>query len=135
MKTTIKLLGILAALMALSACAGGGGGGADVHTAPVKQAGNVSADAAGNCSDDYVSKYNDIVFEAKLLETQASMGSTPFVIIGQIQALDLACQRFFSKHNDVSCKAEIEGKTFAIKSSNAKPTCDKAKDLLKQFGQ
>ncbi|WP_347359574.1 hypothetical protein [Bdellovibrio sp.] len=130
MKTTIKLLGAMAAMMALSACAGGKGG-ADVHTVPTQ---NVSVDAAGNCSPDYVSKYNDMIYEARLLETQASMATSPTQVIGQLKALDLACQRFFAKHDNVSCKAELDGRTSTIKSSNPKPACNKAKEILKEIG-
>nr|BFD68585.1 hypothetical protein HAGR004_36070 [Bdellovibrio sp. HAGR004] len=132
MKTTIKLLGVLAALMALSACAGGGGGGADVHTAPVKQVGNASVDAAGNCSDDYVSKYNDIVRESERLDGMVAIGAPYSIVIERVQAVHNACLRFFQKHDNVSCKAEIDGEEISVKSSKAKPVCNKIKEFLKQ---
>nr|BFD60971.1 hypothetical protein CKG001_30780 [Bdellovibrio sp. CKG001] len=129
MKTTIKLLGVLAAMMALSACAGGSGG-AEVHTVPTQ---NVSMDSAGNCSLDFVSRYNDIVLEASLLNMKVASRSSESEIISQIRVVHNACEQFLAKHSDVSCKAKLDYKETTIESTKVKADCDKVKSALKEF--
>ncbi|UXR64171.1 hypothetical protein EZJ49_13980 [Bdellovibrio bacteriovorus] len=125
MKTTIKLFGAMAAMMALSACAGGSG--ADVHTAPTQ---DVSVDAAGNCSSDYIAKYNSIVFEMTALDAKIVTHRPDSEIITQLRVVHNACEKFLTKHSNVSCKAEIKYKETTIDSTAVKTECDKIKTTL-----
>lgn len=51
-------------------------------------------------------------------------------IFHQAQVLKNACEQFYPKHENVSCKAEVDYKKVMISSNDQKPKCEAAQKVL-----
>ncbi len=116
-------LSVLATVCAvLSACGGGSDSGSG--------GGNVSADAEGRCTSDFVLSYNTIGHEASSLKFYLELKKSDEKIGRQAQALVNACDKFFPKHENVICKAEVIHKETTVNSNDRKPVCDEARKFV-----
>lgn len=121
----LKIMGLASLLATLSACSGSGGGGEKSGNG-----GTVSTTSDGNCSSDFISSYNSIVFEASTLKNYIDWKRTDSEIFHQAQVLKNVCDQFFPKHENVSCKAEVDYKEVMISSNAQKPKCEAAQKVL-----
>ncbi len=117
---TIKFLGLATVLSTfLSACNGG----------------TVSTTSDGNCSSDFIFSYNNIILEASTLKNYINWKRSDSEIFHQAQVLKNACEKVYPKHENVSCKAEVDHKEVMISSNDQKPKCEFAQKVLDlQYG-
>lgn len=86
-----------------------------------------SVDSEGNCTHSFVNDYNSIIHEVETSKLSLkSKYSTESEISAQITTLNNACEKFYSKHSDVTCTAEVNYKKTEISSDDLKKPCDAA---------
>lgn len=122
---TIKIFWIATLLATLTACSGGGG-----EDGNSGNEGTVSTTSDGNCTSAFIFSYNSIVFEALTLKNYIDWKRSNSEIFHQAQVLKNACDQFFPKHENVSCKAEVDYKETMISSNDQKPKCQAAQKVL-----
>ncbi|AFY03097.1 hypothetical protein Bdt_3422 [Bdellovibrio bacteriovorus str. Tiberius] len=112
----------------LTACAGGGG--SDSKADAKAQA----VDADGNCTQEFVSKYNTVVLEFSHL--QMLLGGYPNEqrILEQMKATNAACKKVFPAYAGVTCKAEVQNEIQQISSDTYKEGCQMLKEGMAKHG-
>lgn len=119
-----KIFGAVLMMVLVSACAGEGGGKKSGQ-------GNVSMDAQGNCSSDFISAYNAVVFESKVLKSDLDSGyKTESEILHQVQVLKNACDVLFPAHDNVTCTAVVDYRETKVTSNELVKVCESAAKIL-----
>ena len=72
-----------------------------------------SVDRSGNCKWDFISAYNAVSMESSSIYRDNST------------SLSNACDRLFSKHGGVSCKAEVQYRTQQVSTDDKKAVCSR----------
>jgi hypothetical protein len=123
----MKIFPILPALLSLflTACGNGNSPGDAASASP-------SVTREGNCTSQFVSDYNNVLFEAKFASTSLNGDfSTDSEVASHLRSLQNACTKLFNTHGDsVSCKAEVDYQTKQVSSADMKTVCDAAKRAL-----
>lgn len=127
MKTT-KLLMAAALMTMLSACAGGGG--SDSKDSAKAQ----SVDADGNCTQEFLTKYNAVVLEFSHLQVLLAGYPDEQRILQQMKATNAACKKVFPTYAGVTCKAEVQHEIQQISTDSFKEGCQMLKDGMAKHG-
>lgn len=84
----------------------------------------VSVDSGGNCASSFISDYNNIVHETRMLKLTSNSLYSQSEIEARVSKMNNACNKFFTSHPNVSCKAEVDYVVKQVHSSDLKVNCD-----------
>lgn len=89
-----------------------------------------SVDTNGYCTQEFVTDYNIVTSEAGSVKTSLELKKGDEALLKALKVLKNSCEKFFSKHNNIQCKAEVDYKETTISSSDHTSRCELAQKIV-----
>ncbi|WP_374076684.1 hypothetical protein [Bdellovibrio bacteriovorus] len=119
---TAKIIGSIALMSILSACAGENDSNKGTNTSGVT--------SEGDCSQEIIDVSNDLLDAMQGLEV-AMRADNPQEAVERAKVVRKACNRIFPRYEGVTCRAELDGEIVDLKTNDVKQYCTRVKEFLR----